>query len=158
MNLKIQCILLMLEKIYGEVVKTRFGYHLIKVTVKQHRYPKIKASHILIGFHNADGQIDTMAAKNRADSVYAQLTAGASFEEMVVLYSDDPGSKEKGGDLGFFERRMMVKEFDEVAFTMEVGQISEPVKTNFGYHIILLTDKMDTQPYDSEYENLKDYL
>lgn len=142
-------------EIYYQVVQTRFGYHLIKVTVRQHRYPKVKASHILIGFHDSDGQIDTMAAKNRADSVYAQLTAGASFEEMAVLYSDDPGSKEKGGDLDFFERRMMVKEFDEVAFTMEVGQISEPVKTNFGYHIILLTDKMDTQPYESEYENLK---
>ena len=142
-------------EIYYQVVQTRFGYHLIKVTVRQHRYPKVKASHILIGFHDSDGQIDTMAAKNRADSVYAQLTAGASFEEMAVLYSDDPGSKEKRGDLDFFERRMMVKEFDEVAFTMEVGQISEPVKTNFGYHIILLTDKMDTQPYESEYENLK---
>ena len=74
---------------------------------------------------------------------------------MVALYSDDPGSKDKGGDLDYFERRMMVKEFDEVAFTMEVGQMSEPVKTNFGFHIILLTDKMDTQPYESEYENLK---
>ena len=62
-------------EVYGEVVKTRFGYHLIKVTIRQHRYPKIKASHILIGFHNTDGQIDTMAAKNRADSVYAQLTS-----------------------------------------------------------------------------------
>ncbi len=142
-------------QVYAQVVQTRFGYHLIKVTVKQHRYPKIKASHILIGFHNTDGQIDTMAAKNRADSVYAQLKAGATFEEMVVLYSDDPGSKDKGGDLGYFERRMMVKEFDEVAFSMEIGQISEPVKSNFGYHIILLTDKMDTQPYESEYENLK---
>ncbi|HEY6436766.1 MAG TPA: peptidylprolyl isomerase, partial [Ignavibacteriaceae bacterium] len=143
------------NQVYAEVVQTRFGYHLIKVTIKQHRYPKIKASHILIGFHNGDGQIDTIAAKNRADSVHAQLMAGASFEELVLLYSDDPGSKEKGGDLGYFERRMMVKEFDEVAFSMEVGQISEPVKTNFGYHIILLTDKMDTQPYDSEYETLK---
>lgn len=143
------------NQVYAEVVQTRFGYHLIKVTIKQHRYPKIKASHILIGFHNSDGQIDTIAAKNRADSVYAQLMAGASFEELAISYSDDPGSKEKGGDLGYFERRMMVKEFDEVAFSMEVGQISEPVKTNFGYHIILLTDKMDTQPYDSEYETLK---
>ena len=140
---------------YGEVVKTKFGYHLILVTVKQHRYPKIKASHILIDFHNDEGQIDTLAAKNTADSIYAQLIAGASFEEMVELYSDDPGSKEKSGDLGYFERRMMVKEFDEVAFNMEVGQLSEPVKTNFGYHIILLTDKMDTQTYESEYENLK---
>ena len=81
--------------------------------------------------------------------------AGAPFEQMAVEYSDDPGSKEKGGDLGYFERRMMVKEFDEVAFKLEVGQISEPVKTNFGYHIIKLTDKMDTQPYDSVYQELK---
>jgi len=142
-------------EIYAEVVKTRYGYHLIKVTVRQHRYPKIKASHILIGFHNSDGQIDTLAAEMRADSVYNMLMNGASFEELVVKYSDDPGSKEKGGDLGYFERRMMVKEFDEVAFNMEVGEISKPVKTNFGYHIILLTDKMDTQPFDAEYENLK---
>ncbi len=70
-------------------------------------------------------------------------------------YSDDPGSKEKGGDLGYFERRMMVKEFDEAAFNMEVGQVSDLIQTNFGYHIIKLTDKMDTQPFESEYENLK---
>ncbi len=142
-------------EVYGEVVKTRFGYHIIMVTVKQHRYPKIRASHILVSFHNNDRQIDTLAAKERADSAYAQLMAGAPFEEMVEEYSDDPGSKEKGGDLGYFERRMMVKEFDEVVFNMQVGQISEPVKTNFGYHIIMLTDRMDTQPYDSVYQELK---
>ena len=142
-------------EVYGEVVKTRFGYHIIMVTVKQHRYPKIRASHILVSFHNKDGQIDTLAAKERADSAYTQLLAGAPFEAMVEEYSDDPGSKEKGGDLGYFERRMMVKEFDEVVFNMQVGQISEPVKTNFGYHIIMLTDRMDTQPYDSVYQELK---
>lgn len=142
-------------QVYGEVVKTRFGYHIIMVTVKQHRYPKIRASHILVSFHNKDGQIDTLAAEERADSVYSKLMAGSPFEDLVVEYSDDPGSKEKGGDLGYFERRMMVKEFDEVAFNMEVGQISAPVKTNFGFHIIKLTDKMDTQPYDSVYQELK---
>jgi len=142
-------------EIYPEVVKTRFGYHLIKVTERQHRFPKIQASHILIGYHNAEGNIDSAAAKIKADSVLAALNAGASFEELVAKYSDDPGSKEKGGDLGFFERRMMVKEFDEAAFIMEVGQISGLVQTNFGYHIIKLTDKMDTQPFSEEYENLK---
>ena len=143
-------------EVYSDVVKTRFGYHLIKVTEKQHRFPKIKASHILIGYQNKDGQIDSAAAKNRADSVIAKLNAGASFEELVLEYSDDPGSKDKGGDLGYFERRMMVKEFDEAAFKMEVGQISGLVQTNFGYHIIKLTEKMDTQPYETEYESLKD--
>lgn len=143
-------------EIYSDVVKTRFGYHLIKVTERQHRFPKIKASHILIGYLNKDGQIDSAAAKNRADSVIAKLNAGASFEELVLEYSDDPGSKDKGGDLGYFERRMMVKEFDEAAFKMEVGQISGLVQTNFGYHIIKLTDKMDTQPYETEYQSLKD--
>lgn len=142
-------------EVYPEVVKTRFGYHLIKVTERQHRYPKIQASHILIGYHNKEGQIDTLATKMRADSVMAKLKAGESFEELALNYSDDPGSKEKGGDLGYFERRMMVKEFDEVAFSMNVGDIAGPVQTNFGYHIIKLTDKMDTQPYESEYENLK---
>lgn len=142
-------------EVYPDVVKTRFGYHLIKVTERQHRFPKIQASHILIGYHNAEGNIDTAAAKLKAESVFTELNAGASFEELVTKYSDDPGSKEKGGDLGYFERRMMVKEFDEVAFKMEVGQISDLVQTNFGYHIIKLTDKMDTQPYESEYESLK---
>jgi peptidyl-prolyl cis-trans isomerase SurA len=142
-------------EVFPDVVKTRFGYHLIKVTERQHRFPKIQASHILIGYHNEEGNIDTAAAKIKAESVLAELNAGASFEELVEKYTTDPGSKEKGGDLGYFERRMMVKEFDEVAFKMEIGQISDLVQTNFGYHIIKLTDKMDTQPYADEYENLK---
>jgi peptidyl-prolyl cis-trans isomerase SurA len=143
-------------EIYQDLVKTRFGYHLIKVTERHHRIPKIQASHILIGYHDEEGNIDTTAAKLKAESVLAELNAGASFDSsFVAKYSDDPGSKENGGDLGYFERRMMVKEFDEAAFKMEVGQISGLVQTNFGYHIIKLTDKMDTQPLSTEYDNMK---
>jgi peptidyl-prolyl cis-trans isomerase SurA len=142
-------------EVYPGIVKTRFGYHLIKVTVRQHRYPKIKASHILITYQNAEGKIDSTAAKATADSVLAELKAGASFEEMAEKYSDDTGTKDKGGDLGYFERRMMVKEFDEAAFNMDIGEISNVIQSNFGYHIIKLTDKMDTQPFESEVENLK---
>jgi peptidyl-prolyl cis-trans isomerase SurA len=142
-------------EIYQDLVKTRFGYHLIKVTERHHRIPKIQASHILIGYHDEEGNIDTAAAKLKAESVLAELHNGESFEELAEKYSDDPGSKENGGDLGYFERRMMVKEFDEAAFKMEVGQISGLVQTNFGYHIIKLTDKMDTQPLSTEYDNMK---
>jgi len=143
-------------EVFPGVIKTRFGYHLIKVTERQHRYPKVQASHILITYHNAEGKLDSAAAKATADSVMAQLKAGASFEELAKKYSQDTGTKDKGGDLGYFERRMMVKEFDEAAFKMKVGDIVGPIQTNFGYHIIKLTDRMDTQPLESEAENLKD--
>ncbi len=96
--------------------------------------------------------MDSAAALATVDSVVAELKAGVSFDSLVVKYSDDTGTKNKGGDLGFFERRMMVKEFDEAAFNLEVGEISDPVQTNFGYHIIKLTDKMDYPSFDEERE------
>jgi len=142
-------------EIYHDVVKTRYGYHLIKVTKRNPRTPKIKASHILISYTNAEGQVDSAAAKLTADSVLAQLNSGVAFEDLVQKYSDDTGTKEKGGDLGYFERRMMVKEFDETAFNMQVGEISGLVQTNFGYHIIKLTDRMPMLTFDEEKEELR---
>lgn len=142
-------------KVYPDVVKTRFGYHVIKVTEKRDRIPKIKASHILVDFNNSNGEKDTIAARARIDSVKMMLNAGGDFAELAKKYSEDPGSKDKGGDLGFFERRMMVKEFDEAAFNLKVGEISDVVKSNFGYHIIKLTEKAPMPSLDEERENLK---
>src|SRR3990170_3234117 len=115
-------------KIYSDVVKTKYGYHVIKVTEKRERIPKIKASHILVDFNNSSGVMDTIATKATIDSVKMMLNAGADFAELASKYSEDPGSKDKGGDLGFFERRMMVKEFDEAAFNLKVGEVSDVVK------------------------------
>ena len=142
-------------KVYPNVVKTKFGYHVIKVTEKRERVPKIKASHILVDFNNANGEMDTVAAKARIDSVKMLLNSGADFAELASKYSKDTGSKDKGGDLGFFERRMMVKEFDEAAFNLKVGEVSDVIKTNFGYHIIKLTEKAPLPTLDEERENLK---
>ena len=64
-----------------------------------------------------------------------------SFEKMAMVYSDDPGSSENGGDLGYISRGTLVNEFEKVAFGLEIGQISNPVLTNFGYHLILMVDK-----------------
>ncbi|NWF88177.1 MAG: peptidylprolyl isomerase [Ignavibacteriaceae bacterium] len=141
--------------IYPQVLKTRFGQHIIKVTEKRARVPKIKASHILINFNNANGEMDSLAAKATADSVKMLLNSGADFSELAAKYSEDPGSKDKGGDLGFFERRMMVREFDEAAFNLKVGEISNVVKSNFGFHIIKLTEKAPLPSLDDEKENLK---
>src|SRR3990167_735915 len=142
-------------KIYSDVVKTKYGYHVIKVTEKRERIPKIKASHILVDFNNSSGVMDTIATKATIDSVKMMLNAGADFAELASKYSEDPGSKDKGGDLGFFERRMMVKEFDEAAFNLKVGEVSDVVKSNFGYHIIKLTEKAPMPSLDEERENIK---
>ena len=76
-------------EVYPEVVETRYGAHLIKITERVPRIPKIKASHILISYFNPAGEMDSAAALLSVDSLVAELKAGAEFEEMVLKYSDD---------------------------------------------------------------------
>ena len=87
---------------------------------------KIRASHILV------------EKQSQAIKVQEELKAGASFSELARRYSTCPSGK-RGGDLGQFGRGQMVKEFEVVAFALKPGQVSEPVKTKFGYHIIKRT-------------------
>ncbi len=142
--------------VFPHVVKTKFGYHIIKVTDKKERVPEIRASHILIGFRDAQGKMDTAAALAKIDSILTKIKNGADFGEMAKEYSQDPGSKNKGGDLGFFARRQMVKEFDEAAFNLKVGEVSGVVKTRYGYHLIKVTDKKKYPPFNEDKEELKD--
>ena len=146
------------DSVYPEVVKTRFGFHIIKVTDIKPRVPKIKASHILISYMNSAGVADTAAAELTMDSVLIELKAGKDFAEVANRFSDDTGTKDKGGDLGFFERRMMVQEFDEAAFNLEVGQVSDVVRTNFGLHVIKVTEKEAYPTFEADRENLKNLL
>jgi len=142
-------------KIYPDVVKTKYGYHIIKVTDKRERVPKIQASHILVDFNNSSGEMDTVGAKATIDTVQMLIKSGSDFGQLASQYSEDPGSKDKGGDLGFFERRMMVKEFDEAAFNLKVGEVSDIVRTNYGYHIIKVTEHAPIPTLEEERENLK---
>jgi foldase protein PrsA len=80
-----------------------------------------------------------------ANKIEAQLKSGANFADLAKQYSTDPGSKDKGGELGFFRRGQMVPAFDKVAFTLPVGAISQPVKSPFGYHIIQVEAKQPGQ-------------
>ncbi|MEO8398630.1 MAG: peptidylprolyl isomerase, partial [Ignavibacteriaceae bacterium] len=128
---------------------------IIKVTDKRERVPQIKASHILIDYKNDAGQIDSVAARARIDSIFTKAKSDSDFAKLAEEYSEDPGSKGKGGDLGFIQRRTTVKEFDEAAFNLKnIGDISDVVKTQFGYHIIKLTDKKPYPTYDEEKEEL----
>ena len=141
--------------IFPSVVKTKFGYHIIKVTEKQERIPQIRASHILVDFYDDKGNIDSVAAKAKIDTVKMLLAQGKPFEDLAKQYSKDPGTRDMGGDLNFFERRMMVKEFDEAAFKLKKGEVSGIVKTNYGYHIIKVTDIRKNTPFEDQKEDLK---
>ena len=82
-----------------------------------------------------------MDAKNTIDSLYQVVLAGADFAEIAIANSDDKGSAVKGGDLGWFGKGDMVLPFELVAFDLIPGNVSEPVKTQFGYHLLWITDR-----------------
>lgn len=99
---------------------------------------QVRASHILV------------ETKEEADAIVKQLKEGADFAELAKEKSADTGSKENGGDLDFFKRGDMVTEFSDAAFSMKVGEVSDPVKSDYGYHIIKVTDHKDAKDYTLE--------
>jgi peptidyl-prolyl cis-trans isomerase D len=98
---------------------------------------QVRASHILL---KTEGK-DDAAVKKQAEDLLAKAKGGADFAELATKFSEDDSSKVKGGDLGSFPKGQMVPEFDAVAFTLQPGQISDVVKSQFGYHIIKVMEK-----------------
>jgi foldase protein PrsA len=106
--------------------------------------------HILVSVKGKDGQVDFAASKAKADQVYAQLKAGADFAALAKQDSDDPGSKDSGGKLTI-SKGQTVPEFDKVSFELDKGELSKPVKTQYGYHVIQAVSdvrKATTTPLD----------
>src|SRR5579863_1413439 len=107
-----------------------------------------KVSHILIKtpLPGPDGKIDEKGvteAQNRAADLLKQIKAGARFEELATKYSEDPGSAKQGGSLGWITKGQTVPEFEKVAFSLPKGQISDLVKSSYGFHIIRVDDRQD---------------
>lgn len=105
---------------------------------------EVKVSHILV---KTDAE---------ALDVIKKLKGGADFGKLAMEVSQDPGSAKKGGDLGYFGKGKMIPEFERAAFKLKQGELSEPVKTNFGYHIIKLTGRKSGQMVG--YEKVSDIL
>jgi len=117
---------------------------------------QVHAEHILL---KTDGK-DDAAVKKEAESILAQARGGANFEDLAKKYSEDDASKAKGGDLDYFGRGQMVKEFDDAAFAAKPGDIVGPVKTQFGYHIIKVLDhrQAQTKPLAEVRSQIEDQL
>jgi len=116
-----------------EQIKTAYDTESAKVAQTE----RVRARHILVG------------SEQEAKQIIERLNAGEKFEDVAKKYSLD-GSKEYGGDLGYFTAAEMVPEFSKAAFALKVGEVSAPIKTDFGWHVILLEDRKmgGAQPYD----------
>ncbi len=140
-----------LKRIFDRVPKVTdadiaayYGQHKAEFTNPE----MVKAQHILVKTAPDAKPEDLARALEKAKKIKDDLNRGADFGKLAEQQSDDPGSKAKGGDLGFFTRDRMAPEFSQAAFALSKGQISEPVKSYFGYHIIKVTDRRDAQQMD----------
>ena len=142
------------EAVYGTEVgkvsapfRTQYGFHIVLVE-EERDHKEVKASHIMK--MTPRGESDSVVAAKKAliDSIAAIVNA-ENFAEVAKAESDDRGSSARGGDLGWFGKGMMVKPFEDAAFALEVGQISAPFQTMYGWHILYKEGERSIQPLDS---------
>ena len=118
----------------------------------------LQPAHIFLRVPQAATEDVQAAAKARIDSVAQELKNGADFAELAKKVSQDPGSAARGGLLPWIGPNQTLKEFEDVAYSLEVGQVSEPFLSTVGYHIIKLMDKKPLESYDELKENIRRYL
>ena len=121
----------------------------------------ISAKHILIKVKASDSDegLSDEEALNKANDLISKLNDGADFSELAKENSDDTGSASNGGDLGYFNKGQMVKEFEDAAYSLGVNEYTkEPVKTTYGYHIILKTGEKDKKALNDAKEEIKEKI
>jgi len=116
----------------------------------------VKARHILIRVAPESSQEDKKKAMEKAEDILKRIKGGEKFEKLANELSEDPGSKSKGGDLGFFPKGRLVKPFEDAAFALKPGDLSSVVETQFGYHIIMVDDHKE--PSIEAFESMKEKI
>lgn len=143
----------------SDPVRTRYGYHLIKVTDKKPALGEVKVAHILIRIPDDADQADSLDAKNMADSLYNDIINGAEFAEMAKKHSDDPGTARIGGKLPKFGSNRMIPKFVyEVSKLNNIGDVGEPFTTRFGYHLVKLLEEDTIGSFEDEKADIKKQL
>jgi peptidyl-prolyl cis-trans isomerase SurA len=143
----------------GEIsmpVRTRFGYHIIKVEDKRPAQGEILAAHIMVKTPKEATDEQIAEAKKKIDEVSGLLKEGKEFASLAAKYSDDKGSAEKGGILPWFGTGRMVPEFETAAFALEKdGDITEPVKSSYGWHIIQRKERKGQKSFEDLESDLR---
>lgn len=109
----------------------------------------VKPSHILLYLKQTATDSERKAVETRADSIYNAILHGADFVEMAKKFSQDPGSVRNGGELPWLSKGQTLKEFEEAAFALQPGEMSKPVLSAVGYHIIKMNDRKQLEPFDT---------
>ena len=118
----------------------------------------IQVAHILLRLDQKATDAEQQAAKVRIDSIYDALKQGADFAELAKKVSQDPGSARQGGLLPFVSHGQLVKEFEDAAFALQPGEMSPVVQSPYGYHIILMKDRKQLEPFDYHKENILKFM
>lgn len=143
----------------GEIsmpVRTRYGYHLIKVTDSRPAQGEVRVSHIMVKVAANASPEDTMKAFRKINEIYDKLKTGGNFEELAKQYSDDQSSSKNGGLLPMFGTGRMVPEFEKAAFALKnVNDYSAPVRTSYGWHILKLIEKKPLGSFEDLQADLK---
>ncbi|MEM6361988.1 MAG: peptidylprolyl isomerase [Bacteroidota bacterium] len=131
----------------SEPVRTRFGYHIIKVIDQREAQGTVEVSHIMIRIK--PNKQDSIASRNKVFEIYEQATGGVPWNELTSQFSQDINTKEKGGKLRAFSVGQMPFSFQEAAFALnEIGEISDPFMTPYGWHIVKLEGKSPLKPME----------
>lgn len=129
--------------------------------IKEFQQPEqVRASHILFMVPQGAPDSEVQKKKAQAEAAYKRAEKGEDFTKLAKELTEEPNGKERGGDLDYFTKDQMVPEFANKAFSMKVGEISEPVRTQFGFHVIKVTGKKEagTVPFDQVKDQLIAYL
>lgn len=142
-------------ELYPTPVRTMFGYHVVKLIERRPSRGELQVSHILVRT-NPDEPGDTTTALQKLNTIIDSIKQGHSFAELATRNSEDPGSAAKGGDLGWVTRRKFVPEFELVAFDLKEGELSRPVRTQFGWHVITITGERPPKSFEDAKQELKE--
>lgn len=137
----------------SEVFRSPYGLH-IALVEEEIETEEVHAGHIMKMTPKGDADKE-VEAKRVIDSLYQVVMKGADFDETALKNSDDKGSAVRGGDLGWFTRGVMIRPFEQAAFALRPGETSEPIRSDYGWHIIRLYNRRKTEPLDSLYSTIR---